>query len=181
MPGPVRGTPEGFCPAGNGFPAGPQSKVGTIYRDTLLGEGETSCMTRGLGPFPREAHVTLIKKIKVAAGSAVLCPVRLYVGMEYFLVVPGDHVLSDTLLMPHTFNAGGESTAVCLINAPDKDVVLAAEIAVGHAVEADLHVPVPFLSWTVCTLAEVAPPQEVPVHLQELLEDVRKDYFKCLL
>ena len=52
----------------------------------------------------------------------------------------------------------------------DKDVVLAAESAVGCAVEADLHVPVPFLSRTVCTLAEAAPPQEVPVHLQDLLE-----------
>ena len=28
----------------------------------------------------------------------------------------------------------------------------------------------PFLSRTVCTLAEAAPPQEVPVHLQDLLE-----------
>ena len=36
--------------------------------------------------------------------------------------------------------------------------------------EADLHVPVPFLSRTVCNLAEAAPPQEVPVHLQDLLE-----------
>ena len=54
----------------------------------------------------------------------------------------------------------------------DKDVVLAAESAVGCAVEADLHVHVrvPFLSQTVCTLAEAAPPQEVPVHLQDLLE-----------
>ena len=34
-----------------------------------------------------------------------------------------------------------------------------------RAVEADLHVPVPFLSRTVCTLAEAAPLQEVPVHL----------------
>ena len=105
MPGPVRGTPEGFCAAGNGFPAGPQCEVGTGYRNTLLG-GETTCMTRGLGPFPREAHMTLIKKIKVAAGSAVLCPVRLYVGLGYFLVVPGVHLLSDTLLMPHTYNVG---------------------------------------------------------------------------
>ena len=54
----------------------------------------------------------------------------------------------------------------------DKDVVLAAQSAVGCAVEADLHVHVrvPFLSQTVCTLAEAAPPQEVPVHLQDLLE-----------
>ena len=36
--------------------------------------------------------------------------------------------------------------------------------------EADLHVPGPFLSRTVCTLAEAAPPLEVPVHLQDLLE-----------
>ena len=48
--------------------------------------------------------------------------------------------------------------------------MLAAESAVGRAVEADLHVHVPFLSRTVCTLAEAAPSQEVPVHLQDLLE-----------
>ena len=52
----------------------------------------------------------------------------------------------------------------------DKDVVLAAESAVGRAVEADLHEPVPFLSRAVCALAEAAPPQEVPAHLQDLLE-----------
>ena len=102
-------------------------------------------------------------------------------GWDTLLVVPGVHLLSDTLLMPHTYHASGDSTAVCLINASDKDVVLAAESEVVGAVETDLHVPVPFLSRSVCTLAEVAPPQEVPVHLQELLEDVRKDYFKCLL
>ena len=41
----------------------------------------------------------------------------------------------------------------------DKDVVLAAESAVGCAVEADLHVHVrvPFLSLVVCTVAEAAP------------------------
>ena len=32
--------------------------------------------------------------------------------------------------------------------------MLAAESAVGRAVEADLHEPELFLSWTVCTLAE---------------------------
>ena len=41
----------------------------------------------------------------------------------------------------------------CQINAFDKDVVLAAESEVGRAVEADLHVPVPFLSRTICNLA----------------------------
>ena len=58
--------------------------------------------------------------------------------------------------------------AVCLTNTSDKDVVLAAESAVGRAVEADLHEPVPFLSRTVCTLAEAAPPPEVTAHLQDL-------------
>ena len=117
--------------------------------------------------------MTLIRKIKVPAGSAVLCPVRLDIGLGDFIVVPGVHLLSDTLLMPYTYHASGDSTAVCLINASDNmDVVLAAESAVGRAVEADLHVrvPVPFLSRTVCTLAEAPPPQEVPVHLQDLLE-----------
>ena len=46
--------------------------------------------------------------------------------------------------------------------------VLAAESAVDHAVEAVLHVPVPFLSRTVCSLAEAATLQEV--HLQYLFE-----------
>ena len=56
--------------------------------------------------------------------------------------------------------------AVCLNNATDKDVVLTAENAVGRAVEGDLQVPVPFLARIVCALDEAAPPQEVPVHLQ---------------
>ena len=59
--------------------------------------------------------------------------------------------------MPHTYNAVGDSTAVCLIKAFVKDVVLAAESTVDRAVEADLHVSVPFLSRTVCALAEAAP------------------------
>ena len=133
-----------------------------------------------LGPVPREPQVTLIRKIKAPAGSAVLCPVRLNVGLGEFMVVPGVHLLSDTLLMPHTYHASGDSTAVCLINASDKDVVLAAESAVGRAVVADLHVyvPVQFLSRTVCTLAEAAPPQEVPVHLQDLLERSSEELFE---
>ena len=59
------------------------------------------------------------------------------VGLGDLLIVPEVHLLSDTLLtcMPHTYNAGGDSTAVCLINASDKDVVLAAESAVDRAVE----------------------------------------------
>ena len=43
---------------------------------------------------------------------------------------------------------------------------MAAESALGRAVEAELHVR-SFLSRTVCTLAEAAPPQEVPAHLQD--------------
>ena len=123
---------------------------------TLCLGSETICMTWGRSPVPREPQVTLIRKIKVPAGSAVWCPVRLDVGLGDLLIVPEVHLLSDTLLtcMPHTYNAGGDSTAVCLINASDKDVVLAAENAVDCAVETDLHVPVPFLSRTVCTLAE---------------------------
>ena len=62
----------------------------------------------------------------------------------------------------------GDLMAVCLTNTSDKDVVLAAESAVDRAVEADLHEPVPFQSRTVCTLAEAAPTQEVPAHLQDL-------------
>ena len=68
------------------------------------------------------------------------------------MVVPGVHLLSDTLLMPNIFQVSGNSTAVCLINAADKDVQGCAESTVGYAVEADLRVPVPFLSRTVCTL-----------------------------
>ena len=72
--------------------------------------------------------------------------------------------------MPHTYHANGDSTAVCLINASDMDLVLAAVSAVGRAVEADLHEPVPFLSRTVCTLSQGAPSQEVTAHLQDLLK-----------
>ena len=58
----------------------------------------------------------------------------------------GVHLLPDTLLMPHTYHAGGDSTAVCLVNASDKDAVLTAdENAVGRAEEADMPVPVPFV------------------------------------
>ena len=67
----------------------------------------------------------------------------------------------------------GDLTAVCLINASDKDVVLAAECAVGRAVETDLHV-----SGTVSTMAEAAQPQEMPVHLQDLLERSSEDLSK---
>ena len=129
---------------------------------TLCLGDETIRMTWGRSPVPREAQVTLIRKIKVPAGSAVLCPVGLDAGLGDFIVVPWVHLLSDTLLMPHTYHASGDSTAVCLINASDEDVVLAAESTVGRAVEAALHEPVPFLSRAVCTLAEAAPPQEVP-------------------
>ena len=42
---------------------------------TLCLGGETIRMTWGWSLVPREAQVTLIRKIKVPAGSAVLCPV----------------------------------------------------------------------------------------------------------
>ena len=45
--------------------------------------------------------MTLIRKIKVPTESAVLCPLRLDVRLEDFMVVPEVHLLSDTLLMPH--------------------------------------------------------------------------------
>ena len=149
------------------FPRDHKTKLDLDAGTLRLGD-ETICKTWGRNPVPREAQVTLIRKIKGPAGSAVLCLVRLDVGLGDFMVVPGVHLLSDTLLMPHTYHASGDSTAVCLINASDKDVVLAAESLVGRAVEADLHEPVPFLSRTVCTLAEAAPPPEVTAHLQDL-------------
>ena len=126
---------------------------------TLRLGSETICMTWGQSPVPWEPQVTLIRKIKVAAGSAVWCPVRLDVGLGDLLIVPGVHLLSDTLLtcMTRTYNAGGDSTAVCLINAYDKDVVLAAESAVFREVEADPQVPVPFPSRTVFALADISP------------------------
>ena len=64
---------------------------------TLRLGDETICKTRGRSPVPREAQVTLIRKIKGPAGSAVLCLVRLDVGLGDFMVVPGVHLLSDTL------------------------------------------------------------------------------------
>ena len=67
--------------------------------------------------------------------------------------------------MPHTYHASGDSTAVCLINASDKDVVLAAESAVGRAVEADLHEPVPLLY-----PSSGGPIPKVTAHLQDFLE-----------
>ena len=128
-------------------------------------------MTWGRSPVPREAHATLIRKIKVPARSAVLCPVRLDVGrVDFMVVVPGVRLLSDTLLMPHTYYTREDSTAACLMYASDKDVVLAAESAVGRAVEVDLHVPAPFLSRTVCALPEAAPAQAVPANLKDLQE-----------
>ena len=93
-------------------------------------------------------------------------------GLGDFLVVPGVHLLSDTLLMPHTYHNSGDLTAVCLINASDKYVVLVAESAVGHAVEADLHVPVPFLSRAICTLPESAPSTGSACTSQRLVKEV---------
>ena len=113
---------------------------------TLCLGSETICITWGRSPVPKEARLTLIRKIKVPAGSAVPCPLRLDVGLGDFMVLSRVHLLSDTLPMPHTYHASGDSTAVCLIIACDKDVVLATESAVGRAVEADLHVTVSFLS-----------------------------------
>ena len=109
--------------------------------------------------------MTLIRKIKVPAGSAVPCPLRLDVGLGDFMVLSRVHLQSDTLLMPHTYHASGDSTAVCLINASDKDVVLAAESAVGRAVEADLHEPVPLLY-----PSSGGPIPKVTAHLQDFLE-----------
>ena len=112
-------------------------------------------------------------KIKVPAGSVVLCPARLDVGLvDFMVVVLGVRLLSDTLLMPHTYHTKEDSTAVCLMNASDKDVVLAAESAVGRAVETDLHVPVPFLSRTVCALTEAAPPPRNACKSQSLAREV---------
>ena len=126
---------------------------------TLCFGDETICMIWGRSPVPPEleAQVTLIRKIKVPSGSAVLCPVRLDVGLGDFSVVPGVHLPSDILLMHHTYHASGDSTAVCLINASDKGMLLAAESAVGRAVEADLHVPVPLLSRSVPLLRRPHP------------------------
>ena len=75
--------------------------------ETLCLGDETIRMTWGQSPVPREAQVTLIRKIKVPAGSAVLCPVRLDVGLGDFMVVPKIHPLS---LMPHTYHTSGDST-----------------------------------------------------------------------
>ena len=80
--------------------------------ETLCLGSETICMTCSWSPVPREAQVILIRKMKVPAGSAVLCPVRLDVGLRDLMVVPGVHLLSDTFLMPHTYHASGNSTAV---------------------------------------------------------------------
>ena len=54
----------------------------------LLGGTIYVCMTCGRSPLPREAQVTLIRKLEVPAGSAVLCLVRLDAGLKDFLVVP---------------------------------------------------------------------------------------------
>ena len=61
------------------------------------------------------------------SSDSVFCPVRLGVGLGDFLVEPRVHLLSDTILMPNTYHASGDPTAVCLINASDKEVVLEAE------------------------------------------------------
>ena len=59
----------------------------------LLGDEVDQCIT--------------IRKIKVPAGSVVLCPARLDVGLGDFMVVPWVHLLSDTLLMHHICHASG--------------------------------------------------------------------------
>ena len=79
---------------------------------TLCFGDQTICMTWGQRPVPRESQMTLIRKLKVPAGSAVWCSIRLDVELGNFLVVPGVHLLSNTLLMPHIYHACGDSTAV---------------------------------------------------------------------
>ena len=60
-------------------------------------------MTWDQSPVSREAQLTLIRKNKMSTGSAVLCPDRLDVGLGDFFVVPGVHLLSETLLMHHSY------------------------------------------------------------------------------
>ena len=94
----------------------------------------------------------MIPIIKVSAGSGVLCPVRLDVGLTDFLVVPRDHLLFEPYLcLTPTTPVGTRRLSYQSLL---QDVVLVVERAVCRAVEADLHLPVLFLSRTVFNLAE---------------------------
>ena len=63
------------------FPRDHKTKLDLDAGTLRLGD-EPICKTWGRSPVPREAQVTLIRKIKGPAGSAVLCLVRLDVGLE---------------------------------------------------------------------------------------------------
>lgn len=90
------------------------------------------------------------------------------------MVAPSIERLSGILLMPHTYHTSGKSFQICLVNPSDRDVTLQEGSVLGAAVEAGLHVPVPYLFREVCSLADrpggELGTREVPEHLRDLLE-----------
>lgn len=81
-----------------------------LRHGVLILGGEMIQMAYGRGNARTEARVTLVRKVQVPAGSAVMCPFRLDRGLSDYLVIPKIEDLSDALLMPHTYHEAGEAS-----------------------------------------------------------------------
>jgi hypothetical protein len=103
-----------------------------------------------------------------------LCPARLDQKLGDYMVEPRFEQVLKLLLMLHTYHASGSSTQICLVNPSERDVTLQEGSILGDAVEAGLHVPLPYLDRKVCSLGEEhrgdLGTRGVPDHLQDLLE-----------
>ena len=73
------------------------------------------------------------------------------------MVMPGIHQLTNTLVMPYIYHAGETPRpSVYSTHQTEMTVLLAAESTLGHAEEAELHMPVSYLLQNVCSLVEGA-------------------------
>jgi hypothetical protein len=115
-----------------------------VQRSKLSLGGETIHMTSSRVEPWKEARVSLARKVCIPAGSVVLCPARLDRKLGDNMVEPSIEQVSDLLLMPHTY-ASGSSTQICLVSPSERDVTLQEGSILRDAVEAVLHVPVPYL------------------------------------
>jgi hypothetical protein len=145
-----------------------------LERGKLSLGGETIHMTSSRVELWKEARVSLARKVCIPAGFVVLCPARLDRKLGDYMVESSIEQVSDLLLMLHTYHASGSSTQICLVNPSERDFTLQEGSTLGDAVEAGLHVPVPYQDRKVCSRGEEhrgnLGTREVPAHLQDLLE-----------
>lgn len=76
------------------------------------------------------------------------------------MVMPGIHQLTNTLVMPHIYDAGGNFMTVCVINTSDRDDCVAAWLLRAHWAmrrrPIELYVTVSYLLRNICSLFETA-------------------------